>query len=225
MRKTILFTLIMTITSTVLVSQQKPKVEAQQIEKNPLVMEWNTPYQTPPFEKIKTEHYKPAIEFALDVAKKEVDAIIKNQEKPTFENTIIALEHAGSLLNRTLGVFFNINEANTSSELQKIAEDISPMLTRYSNDINMNPELFARVKTVYDQRDDIPLTLEQRMLLDKSYRGFIKKDRKSVVKGKSVDLGGRRIIKKKRKKTETLPANHKEKKKITTPKHEQQTKA
>ena len=185
MRKTILFTLIMTITSTVLVSQQKPKAEAQTIEKNPLVMEWNTPYQTPPFEKIKTEHYKPAIEYALDIAKKEVDAIIKNKEKPSFENTVIALEHAGSLLNRTLGVFFNINEANTSSELQKIAEDISPMLTRYSNDINMNPELFARVKAVYDQRDDIPLTLEQRMLLDKSYRGFIKNG--ALLKGKDKE--------------------------------------
>lgn len=174
MRKITLFTLIMTITSTMLVAQQKPKADTQPIEKNPLVMEWNTPYQTPPFDLIKTEHYKPAIEYALDVAKKEVDAIIKNKEKPSFENTIIALENAGGLLSRTLGVFFNINEAHTSMELQKIAEDISPMLTRYSNDINMNPELFARVKEVYDQRDDIPLTLEQRTLLDKTYRGFIK---------------------------------------------------
>ncbi len=185
MRKITLFTLIMAISSTLLVGQQKSKSDANSIGSNPLVMEWNTPYQTPPFDKIKTEHYKPAIEHALDVAKKEVDAIVKNPQKPTFENTIIALENAGDMLGRVLGVFYNINEANTSQELQKIAEDISPMLTRYSNDINMNPELFARVKEVYDNRDEIALTKEQRMLLDKSYKGFIKNG--ALLTGKDKD--------------------------------------
>ncbi|MDD2488768.1 MAG: M3 family metallopeptidase [Bacteroidales bacterium] len=174
MRKITLFTLIMTVVSTMLVAQMKPE-DASTIKKsNPLVQDWNTPYQTPPFDKIKTEHYKPAILYSLDQAKKDVNAIIENKEKPSFENTIVALENAGSLLNRVLGVFFNINEANTSNELQKIAEEMSPELTRYSNDINMNPELFAKVKKVYDSKDDIPLTTEQRMLLDKTYKGFLK---------------------------------------------------
>jgi len=175
MRKITLFTLIMTVVSTMLVAQMKPEDAAAVKQSNPLVQDWNTPYQSPPFDKIRTEHYKPAILFALDEAKKDVNLIIENKEKPTFENTIVALENAGGLLNRVLGVFFNINESNTSGELQKIAEEISPDLTRHGNDINMNPILFAKVKSVYDMRDDIPLTTEQRMLLDKTYKGFIKR--------------------------------------------------
>ncbi len=174
MRKITLFTLIMTVVSTMLVAQMKPEDAAKIKQSNPLVQNWNTPYQTPPFDKIKTEDYKPAILYALDEAKKDINAIIANKEKPSFENTIVALENAGGLLNRVSNVFFNINESNTSEDLQKIAEDLSPELTRYGNDINMNPQLFAKVKAVYDMRDDIPLTAEQRMLLDKTYKGFIK---------------------------------------------------
>lgn len=174
MRKITLFTLIMTVVSTLLVAQMKPEDAAAVKNSNPLVQDWNTPYQTPPFDKIRTEHYKPAILFALDEAKKDVNAIIENKDKPTFENTIVALENAGGLLNRVLSVFFNINESNTSGALQQIAEEISPDLTRHGNDISMNPKLFAKVKAVYDMRDDIALTTEQRMLLDKTYKGFIK---------------------------------------------------
>lgn len=185
MRKITLFTLIMTVVSTLLVAQMKPQEAAAIRESNPLVQNWDTPYQTPPFDKIKTEHYKPAILFALDQAKKDINKIVESNEEPTFENTIVALEDAGSLLGRVLSVFFNINESNTSNELQKIAVEISPELTRYSNDINMNPVLFAKVKKVYDMRDDIPLTTEQRMILDKSYKGFIK--RGALLEGKDKD--------------------------------------
>ena len=164
MRKITLFTLIMTVVSTMLVAQMKPEDAAAVKSSNPLVQEWNTAYQTPPFDKIRTEHYKSAILYSLDEAKKDVNAIIENKEKPTFENTIVALENAGGLLNRVLSVFFNINESNTSGALQQIAEEVSPDLTRHGNDINMNPKLFAKVKAVYDMRDDIALTTEQRKI-------------------------------------------------------------
>lgn len=185
MRKVTLFTLLMTAVTTMLMAQLSPQEAAQIKANNPLVKPWNTPYQTPPFNSIKTEDYKPAILFALDEAKKDVNQIISNPEKPSFENTIIALEKSGSLLNRILSVFFNLNEAHTSEAFQKIAEEITPELTKYSNDMNMNPELFARVKEVYDSRDDIPMTLEQRTLLDKTYKGFIKNG--ALLKGNDKD--------------------------------------
>lgn len=185
MRKVTLFTLLMTAVTTMLMAQLSPQEAAQIKANNPLVKPWNTPYQTPPFNSIKTEDYKPAILFALDEAKKDVNQIISNPEKPSFENTIIALEKSGSLLNRILSVFFNLNEAHTSEAFQKIAEEITPELTKYSNDMNMNHELFARVKEVYDSRDDIPMTLEQRTLLDKTYKGFIKNG--ALLKGNDKD--------------------------------------
>lgn len=185
MRKVTLFTLLMTAVTTMLMAQLSPQEAAQIKANNPLVKPWNTPYQTPPFNSIKTEDYKPAILFALDEAKKDVNQIISNPEKPSFENTIIALEKSGSLLNRILSIFFNLNEAHTSEAFQKIAEEITPELTKYSNDMNMNPELFARVKEVYDSRDDIPMTLEQRTLLDKTYKGFIKNG--ALLKGNDKD--------------------------------------
>lgn len=167
-------TLAMAMTTTLLAGQITPQEAAKIKAENPLVKEWNTPFQTPPFDSIRTEDYEPAILYAIEEAKKEVNAIIVNRAMPGFENTIVALERAGGLLNRVLGVFFNINECNTSEQLQKIAEDITPALSAYSNDLSMNPLLFSKVKQVYDMRDDIPLTAEQRMLLDKIYKSFIR---------------------------------------------------
>lgn len=167
-------TLAMAMTTTLLAGQITPQEAAKIKAENPLVREWNTPFQTPPFDSIRTEDYEPAILYAIEEAKKEVNAIIVNRAMPGFENTIVALERAGGLLNRVLGVFFNINECNTSEQLQKIAEDITPALSAYSNDLSMNPLLFSKVKQVYDMRDDIPLTAEQRMLLDKTYKSFIR---------------------------------------------------
>lgn len=173
MKKT-LMTLAMAMTTTLLAGQITPQEAARIKAENPLVQEWNTPFQTPPFDSIRTEDYEPAILYAIEEAKKEVNAIIVNRAVPGFENTIVALERAGGLLNRVLGVFFNINECNTSEQLQKVAEDITPALSAYSNDLSMNPLLFSKVKQVYDRRDDIPLTAEQRMLLDKTYKSFIR---------------------------------------------------
>ena len=164
----------MAMTTTLLMGQMTPQEAAKIEAENPLVKEWNTPFQTPPFNSIKTEHYKPAMLYAIEQAKQEVNAIIVNRARPDFENTIVALERAGGLLNRISGVFFNINECMTSDQLQQIYMEIIPDLTAYGNDVSMNPLLFAKVKEVYDQRDDIALTTEQRMLLEKTYKSFIR---------------------------------------------------
>ena len=173
MKKT-LISLVMAMTTTLLMGQMTPQEAAKIEAENPLVKEWNTPFQTPPFNSIKTEHYKPAMLYAIEQAKQEVNAIIVNRARPDFENTIVALERAGGLLNRISGVFFNINECMTSDQLQQIYMEIIPDLTAYGNDVSMNPLLFAKVKEVYDQRDDIALTTEQRMLLEKTYKSFIR---------------------------------------------------
>ena len=173
MKKT-LISLAMAMTTTLLMGQMTPQEAAKIEAENPLVKEWNTPFQTPPFNSIKTEHYKPAMLYAIEQAKQEVNAIIVNRARPDFENTIVALERAGGLLNRISGVFFNINECMTSDQLQQIYMEIIPDLTAYGNDVSMNPLLFAKVKEVYDQRDDLALTTEQRMLLEKTYKSFIR---------------------------------------------------
>ena len=151
-----------------------PQVVLPEIDTtNPLLAQWNTPHQTPPFDKIELAHYKPAFETAIAVSRAEVDAIVKNPAKPTFANTILALEKQGALLNRIGGVFFNLNEADTSDEMQKIAIDIQPQLTALSNDISLNPELFARVKYVYEH-PGFCLSKEDKKLLENSYKDFVR---------------------------------------------------
>lgn len=175
----------MTVSTNLLLAQLTPSQMQSIKETNPLVQKWNTPYQTPPFDKIKTSDYKPAIQYALEEAKQDINKIISNPQEPTFQNTIEALDHSGRLLSRVLGVFYNINEANTSDEMQKVAEQMAPDITRYSNDLNMNPELFKKVKAVYDNRDFIPLTTEQRTLLEKTYRSFV--DNGALLSGKDKE--------------------------------------
>ena len=159
---------------TSLLTAQMTKEEMDNIRQtNPLVMQWLTPYQTPPFDLIKTEHYKPAMLYAIEKAKQDINAIITNTKPPTFENTIVAYEQSGKLLDRVAGVLFNMNEACTDEQMQQVCQELSPILTQYSNDVSMNPQLFAKIKIVYDQRDDLKLTTEDRTLLDKVYKGFI----------------------------------------------------
>ena len=117
---------------------------------NPLLAEWDTPHATPPFDKIKIEHYEPAIETAIAVSRAEIDAIVNNPAKPTFKNTIVALERQGGLLGRITGVFYNLRNADTSDEMDAIAMRVQPKLTELSNDVALNPALFARVKAVYE---------------------------------------------------------------------------
>ncbi|MDP5105298.1 MAG: M3 family metallopeptidase [Polaribacter sp.] len=135
---------------------------------NPLLQDFNTP----PFSKISNEDYKPAITKGIEIAKSEIDEIINNTDAPTFENTTVALDFSGEKLNKITSIFFNLNSAETNDEIQKIAQEISPSLSEFSNDITLNEELFKRVKAVYDSRESLDLTPEQQMLLEKQYKGF-----------------------------------------------------
>lgn len=137
-------------------------------QENPLLQEFNTA----PFSKIKTEHYKPAIEEAIKIARKEIEEITSTEEKPSFNNTIEALEYSGEKLGRIAGIFFNINSAETNDEIQKIAQEVSPWLSEFNNDLLLNEALFKRVKQVFDKRENLDLTEEQKTLLDKHYKAF-----------------------------------------------------
>ncbi|MDD4746186.1 MAG: M3 family metallopeptidase [Salinivirgaceae bacterium] len=143
-------------------------------ESNPLLGEFTAIHQTPPFDKIKTEHYLPAVKVGIAEAKKEIDAIINNSEKPTFQNSVVALAESGEQLGKVLNIFYNINEAETSPEMQAVAKEISPIVTEHSNDISLNEQLFARIKEVYANRNELNLNAEETMLLEKSYKGFVR---------------------------------------------------
>lgn len=142
------------------------------IKMKTLTSTFNTKHNTAPFSQIKLEDYKPAFIENIASAKAEIDAIINNPEAPTFENTIVALDFSGEALDRLSSIFFNLNSAETCDEMQKIAQEVSPLLTEFSNDIALNEDLFKRVKAVYDQKDTLTLTTEQATLLDKKFKGF-----------------------------------------------------
>lgn len=141
---------------------------------NPLLQESTLPYGAPQFDKIKTEHYLPAFEQAIKEAKAEVDAIVANPDAPTFSNTIEAMEFNGRKFNETASIFYNLMEADTNDEMQKIAEILSPMVNDLSMYISLNPELFGRVKTVWEQRDRLGLEQDQMRVLEKTYKGFVR---------------------------------------------------
>ena len=141
---------------------------------NPFYKQWNTPFQTPPFELIKTGHYLPAFEEGIKQQKTEIDAIINNKEKPTFDNTIGELEKSGQLLTNVLYVFYSLNSTITNDEMQKINQTVSPMLAKHNDDIKLNARLFERVNSIYKERDKLNLTPEQKMLLDNYYLDFIR---------------------------------------------------
>lgn len=142
---------------------------------NPFFQTYNTPHQTAPFKKIKLAHYEPAFAEGMKQQMKEIDEITSNTELPTFENTIVALEQTGELLNRVAGVFYNLTSAETNDEMELLAQKIVPMLTEHSNYINLNEALFARVKAVYEQKDNLSLSEEQAKLLENTYIGFIRR--------------------------------------------------
>lgn len=141
---------------------------------NPLLGEWDSPFNIVPFDLITPADFRPAIEYAIEKARAEIVDITGNREEPDFTNTIEALEKAGELLNRITPVLFNLNSADTSPELQRAAQEVSPLLTGLANDISLNPELFRRVKYVYDKRETLSLTGEQAILLDRKYKGFVR---------------------------------------------------
>ncbi|MNF37992.1 Oligopeptidase A [compost metagenome] len=137
-----------------------------------LTHHFNTKYNTAPFSKIKNEDFLPAFQKGIELAKAEIDAIVRNPIKPTFENTIEALAFSGDVLDRISSIFFNLNSAETNDEIQKIAQEVSPLLSEFGNDVRLNPDLFARVKEVYEQREKLNLNPEQTTLLDKKYKSF-----------------------------------------------------
>ena len=152
-------------------SDRIPEAQLPELDQsNPLLVEWDTPYQTAPFDQIKLEHYEPAFEAAIACSRAEVEAIVNNPKEPTFINTIEALERQGSLLDRISGLFFNLLEADSNDEMQAIAERVQPLLTQLSNDISLNEELFERVKHVYEHHGS--LSAVEQKLLDDTYKSF-----------------------------------------------------
>jgi oligopeptidase A len=135
---------------------------------NPLLQDFNTA----PFSKISNDNYKPAIQKGIAIAKLEIDAITHNSNEPTFENTTVALDFSGEKLNRITSIFFNLNSAETNDEIQKIAQEVSPLLSEFGNDITLNTALFARVKAVFNVKETLDLSAEQTMLLNKQYKSF-----------------------------------------------------
>lgn len=143
---------------------------------NPFLIEFNTPYGTPPFDKIKVEHYEPAFLAGIEQQNKEIKAIVENTAEPTFENTIVALDNSGEILARVSGVFFALTEADTNDELAALEAKIAPMLSEHSDNIYLNLDLYKRVAALHDQEKagELKLTTEQHYLLDKYYKGFVR---------------------------------------------------
>jgi len=154
-----------------------------------LTSTFQTKHNTAPFSQIKIEDYQPAFEENIAKARAEINAITNNPEAPTFENTIEALEFSGEALERLSSIFFNLNSAETCDEMQKIAQDVSPLLTAFSNDIALNEDLFKRVKAVYDQKETLTLSPEQSTLLDKKFKSFsrngalLSDEKKEILRG------------------------------------------
>ena len=141
-------------------------------EQNPLFEDFNTPYGSIPFSKIKNEHYMPAIDRGIELAKAEIDSIVNNPEAPTFQNTIEALEKSGADLNRVNSIFFNILEANSNDELMNLSLEASKKLSDYSTDIILNEGLWKRIKAVYENKDQLNLNPEEATLLQNTYDSF-----------------------------------------------------
>ena len=156
---------------------------------NPLLKTWTTPFQVPPFQEIKPEHFLPAVKVALAELRKESDAIINNPQPPTFENTILALEGSGELLAKVQGVFGALQSAETNADLQKVNREVTPLVSATRDEIRLNPKLFERVKAIYDQRKTLKLTPIQRKLVEDMYKGYVRS-------GASLDAAKKEQLKK-----------------------------
>lgn len=157
---------------------------------NPLILS----FDTAPFSQIKTDHFLPAITGLIDTTKTEIDQIADNPDAPTFENTVEALERTGKQLDRATSIFFNLNSAETNDKIQQIAQEVSPLLSDFKNDLLLNETLFQRVKQVYEDRDSLELSTEQHTLVDKQYKGFarnganLSEEKKSELRKLDSDL-------------------------------------
>ena len=163
-------TLVIAAAATMLLAGCKDKKTME----NPFFSEWNTPYEIPDFQRIKTEHYMPAFREGMKQQKEWIDNIANNSEEPTFGNTIVPYEYSGQLLQEVSAVFFNLSECENSPEMEAIAEEVTPLLSAHEDDIALNQKLFARIKAVYDQRETLDLNPEQLRLLEETYKGFVR---------------------------------------------------
>lgn len=148
--------------------------QAVKVDANPFLTKYTTPFEVPPFDQIKLEHYKAAFLKGMDAQAKEVNAIVNLKTTPDFENTIAALDQSGKLLTKVSAVFYGQNSANTSDEMQALSRDLSPLLSKHEDDIKLNAKLFKRVKAVYDSRAKLKLNKEQAKLLDETYKDFVR---------------------------------------------------
>lgn len=162
----------------------QPMPKSPKMNQNPFLVPYTTPHQTAPFDLITNADYMPALTEGLAQGRKEIDALVNNPAAPTFDNTIVALERSGELLNKVTSVLFNLNSAETSPELQKIVKEASPLLSEYGNDITLNEKLFARIKAVYQKRASLHLDPESDMLLEKTYKRFSRNGANLDEKGK-----------------------------------------
>lgn len=147
---------------------------SNQKEMNPLLTTYDTPFGVPPFNEIEYAHYMPAFQKSMELQNAEIADIVDNKDEATFENTIAAFDYSGYKLDAVSNIFYNIKSANTSDEMQEIAKQLVPMMSAHRSNINLNPDLFARIKSVYDQKDELSLTEEQEMLLDNVYKRFVR---------------------------------------------------
>ncbi|MFO8235652.1 MAG: M3 family metallopeptidase [Bacteroidales bacterium] len=146
----------------------------QSEKENPFFSEFETPFEVPPFEDIKTEHFKPALEKAMEEQNDAIERIVNEEEEPTFENTIVPFVYSGKLLNKVTSVFYGLNSANTNEEIQELAKEFSPELSAHRDAISMNPDLFKRIKFIYENQDDFDLNEEESYLLEDLYKDFIR---------------------------------------------------
>ena len=156
----------MTMITSTTVAQKK------QTNQNPFFEKYNTPYNVPSFDKIKVEHFKPAFLEGIKQQEKEIDAIASNTQKATFENTILAMENSGKLLSEVSTVFFNLSSANTNAEIQKIAQEVSPLLAAHSDNINLNEKLFQKANSLWQSKNQLNLGTEEAKLLENAYKRF-----------------------------------------------------
>lgn len=148
--------------------------KTETMTENPLLTEFKTPFGVPPFDKIELDDYMPAFKEGIAQQQKEVEEIVKQEAAPDFENTIVALDQSGDLLRKVSAVFYGLNSANTNDEMQALSRELSPLLSKNSDDIRMNPDLFARVKTVYENQESMNLNKEQKKLLEETYKSFVR---------------------------------------------------
>lgn len=168
------YLIVLTITGSITMSCNKENKAESFGEYNPLLASYETPYQVPPFEQIENRHYKPAMLEAIKLHDKELKAIAENKEQPDFDNTIVALENSGTLLNNITTVFYNLNSANTNEEMQAIAQEMAPELAKHKDNLYLNEKLFARVQQIWDRQLQLNLSAEQAKLLEKKYKEFIR---------------------------------------------------